>query len=176
MCIKFTEISQKNSTLALRTIQVSGIRMKNQSIHYHTKRVAILVLASVLSSSCFAQWTTSGTNINFVNGIVSVGTTKAPTGFKLAVGGSLIAEEVVIKVQASWPDYVFAPGYKKFTLSELEKYIIANKHLPDVPAAQQVEDEGVKVGEMNYILLKKIEELTLYVIELKKEIETIKSK
>jgi hypothetical protein len=61
-------------------------------------------------------------------------------------------------------------------LSELEEYIYKNKHLPDVPSAVEVETKGLDLGDNQTILLKKIEELTLYVIELKKEIETIKFK
>lgn len=131
----------------------------------------------IFSSTCFAQWTTSATNssnIYFNNG-VSIGIDKVPTNFKFAVAGSIIAEEVVIKVRGSWPDYVFEPSYQIMNLSELEKFILLNKHLPEVPAAAEVEKNGVSVGEMNAVLLKKIEELTLYVIELKKETEALKN-
>jgi hypothetical protein len=138
------------------------------------KLIFTIVAAVVLSLPCFAQWTTSGTNIHFTTGIVSIGTTKAPAGFKFAVGGSIIAEEVVIKVQSAWPDYVFAPGYQKLTLSELEKFILLHKHLPEIPSATEVEDKGVNIGEMNATLLKKIEELTLYVIELRKETDFLR--
>ncbi|WP_167335443.1 hypothetical protein [Pedobacter kyungheensis] len=87
---------------------------------------------------------------------------------KLAVNGKIRAKE--IKVEASnWPDYVFEEDYKVGTLEGLESYIKTNKHLPEVPNAKEVEANGVALGEMNKLLLKKIEELTLYVIELKKE-------
>ncbi|OGU38943.1 MAG: hypothetical protein A2X61_04475 [Ignavibacteria bacterium GWB2_35_12] len=64
--------------------------------------------------------------------------------------------------------------YQLSTLDELENYIKQNKHLPDIPSATEVEANGIQLGEMQGKLLKKIEELTLYVIELKKEIKQIK--
>jgi hypothetical protein len=118
-----------------------------------------------------SQWTTASSNINFTTGIVSIGTTTAPTGYKLAVAGKTLTEEVVVKLQANWPDYVFSNSYNLMPLSELESYINQNKHLPEVPSAKEVAENGIAVGEMSATLLKKIEELTLYVIELKKENE-----
>lgn len=106
-------------------------------------------------------------------GDVGIGTSNT-VGYKLAVAGKAIAEEVVVKLQGSWPDYVFGDNYNLPSLSELEQYIRINKHLPGVPTAQAVKGDGLSVGEMNAILLKKVEELTLYVIELKKEIEVLK--
>ncbi|MFD2581607.1 hypothetical protein ACFSR6_03835 [Pedobacter vanadiisoli] len=100
------------------------------------------------------------------NGNVGIGTTTPNE--KLSVNGNIRARE--IKVEATnWPDYVFEDGYKVGKLEELERYIKANKHLPDMPAAKEVKENGVALGEMNKLLLQKIEELTLYVIELKKE-------
>ncbi len=109
------------------------------------------------------------------NGNIGIGTTD-PKGYKLAVAGKAIAEEVVVKLQSNWPDYVFEKNYHLPTLAEVESYINQNKHLPEVPAAKEMEKNGVNLGEMNMLLLKKVEELTLYMIELKKEIEVLKNK
>lgn len=84
------------------------------------------------------------------------------------VNGTVRSKEVIVEA-TNWPDYVFQEGYTLPTLSELEIFIAANKHLPEVPTAQEVEEKGVELGEMNKILLKKMEEMTLYMIELKKE-------
>lgn len=101
------------------------------------------------------------------NGNVGIGTSDTK-GYKLAVAGKMISEEVVVKLQGNWPDYVFEKNYNLPTLTELEAYIKVNKHLPEVPSACVVEENGVNLGEMNAILLKKVEELTLYVIEQQK--------
>ncbi len=104
-------------------------------------------------------------NVN--GGNVAIGTID-PKGYRLAVGGKAIAEEVVVKLQANWPDYVFEKNYNLPTLAEVETYINQNKHLPEVPAANEIEKNGIKLGEMNMLLLKKVEELTLYVLEQNK--------
>jgi hypothetical protein len=101
------------------------------------------------------------------DGNVGIGTND-PKGYKLAVAGKTITEEVVVKLQANWPDYVFSPEYKLPSLLEVEKFIKANKHLPEVPSAEEVKENGLSVGEMNLILLKKVEELTLHLIQQNK--------
>jgi hypothetical protein len=106
--------------------------------------------------------------VHGVTGNVGIGTND-PKGYKLAVAGKMVTEEIVIKLQTNWPDYVFETDYKMPSLIELEIYIKANKHLPDVPSATQLSKEGLVVGEMNAVLLKKIEELTLYLIDLEKK-------
>ena len=109
------------------------------------------------------------------DGSVGIGTTET-TGYKLAVSGFIHAEEVKIEHADKWYDFVFENDYDLPKLNELEKFITENKHLPDVPSAKEVKENGINLGEMNGILLKKIEELTLYVIEQQKEIEKLKKK
>ena len=70
-----------------------------------------------------------------------------------------------------WPDYVFAEDYELPTLGEIEAYINTHKHLPEIPSAQEVEENGLTLGEMNALLLKKIEELTLHTIEQEKALD-----
>lgn len=118
-----------------------------------------------------------------VNGIanattvyVGLGATPPPAGYKVAVGGKIMAEEVVIKLQANWPDYVFATDYQLPTIEELQIYIAKNRHLPGIPSAEIVEEEGLKIGEMNVELVKKMEELTLYIIQLKEEVNQLNAK
>ena len=89
------------------------------------------------------------------------------------VNGKLFAKEVEVALNV-WSDFVFYDGYNLRTLNELESFIRKNKHLPDVPSEEEVIKDGVNLGEMDAILLQKIEELTLYVIELKKENEELK--
>jgi hypothetical protein len=101
------------------------------------------------------------------NGNVGIGTT-APDA-KLAVAGQVHATEVRVTTSVPGPDYVFEKDYKLSSLEEIKNYIDQNKHLPEVPSAKEMEKNGVQLGEMNMLLLKKIEELTLHVIELKRE-------
>ncbi|EAY26736.1 hypothetical protein M23134_02987 [Microscilla marina ATCC 23134] len=103
------------------------------------------------------------------NGHIGIGTNR-PGSFKLAVEGKIGAREIRITQVSPWPDYVFAPGYALRTLTEVEQFIQKHQHLPDVPSAQVVAKEGILVGQMNATLLRKIEELTLYMIELKKQV------
>jgi hypothetical protein len=97
-------------------------------------------------------------------GDVGIGTTD-PKGYKLAVAGNMIAEQITVKLQGSWPDYVFRKNYTLTPLSEVKRYIDQNHHLCDVPSEQQVQKGGLDLGEMNAKLLEKIEELTLYMLE-----------
>jgi hypothetical protein len=104
------------------------------------------------------------------DGNLAIGTAD-PKGYKLAVAGKAIVEEVTVKLQDSWPDYVFNSDYKLLTLEEIKTYIDKNKHLPEVPSAKEMEANGVQLGEMNMLLLKKIEELTLHVIDQNKKLD-----
>lgn len=124
------------------------------------------VNASGSSSSGTAYF--SGSGKNYFLGNVGIGTAN-PTE-KLSVKGNIRAHEIKVET-ANWPDYVFENDYKVLSLPELEGYIKINKHLPEVPSAEKAEKEGVNLGEMNKLLLKKIEELTLHVIELDRKLD-----
>ncbi len=80
------------------------------------------------------------------------------------------AKEVEIKLDGYWPDYVFDKNYDLMPINDLEKYLKKNKHLPDVPSSNEVIKKGINVGKMDATLLKKIEEQTLYIIDLQKQI------
>lgn len=107
-----------------------------------------------------------------VLGKVGIGTTD-PTE-ELSVNGHIRAKEIKVEA-ANWPDYVFQKDYELKPLSEVEEYINEHGHLPEISKASEVEAEGVSLGEMNKLLLKKVEELTLHLIEKEKEIEIIKN-
>jgi len=92
------------------------------------------------------------------------------TGYKLRVFGKMIAEEVRVQLKTAWPDYVFSKNYQLRSLPETEKYIAENNHLPNMPAASEVEKNGIALGDMQTKMMEKIEELTLYIIEQDKRI------
>jgi hypothetical protein len=108
-----------------------------------------------------------------VTGNLRVGATALPAGFSLGVDGKIICTEVMVRLVPNWPDYVFDPGYRLRSLDEVEAFIKANRHLPGIPAATVVEN-GLSLGEMQKLQMEKIEELTLYIIELKKEIAALR--
>ncbi len=103
------------------------------------------------------------------NGSMGIGTTIPDA--KLTVKGNIHAEEVKVDLSVPGPDYVFKEGYDLKSLEEVQIYIKTHGHLPNIPSAKEMEDSGVQLGVMNMKLLEKIEELTLYSIEQKKEIE-----
>ena len=109
-----------------------------------------------------------GAGTNYFQGNVGIGTLTPSE--QLSVNGKIRAKE--IKVEAlNWPDYVFKKDHELLPLNELEMFVKKNNHLPEIPDAKEAEENGISLGEMNAKLLKKIEELTLYMIELKKENE-----
>jgi hypothetical protein len=121
---------------------------------------------------------TSGGNerlrIRSSDGNVGIGTT-APGSYKLAVAGTIGAwgEVRVFTTGTPFPDYVFDPAYKLPNLEDTEKFVKKNRHLPEVPSAADIEKDGMSLNGMNTILLKKVEELTLYMIEMKKKTEEL---
>lgn len=170
----------------------------DDKIYYQRFTVSVFAQGMSETSSWFTGWTAadealSGTKTVLVpysnrfkgdvmmpadgiwnaSGNVGIGTT-TPID-KLSVNGRIRAQEVKVE-NANWPDYVFKKSYSLSPLQEIEKHIQQNGHLPGIPSAAEVKQSGVNLGEMNAKLLEKIEELTLYVIELKKEITEIQSK
>lgn len=113
----------------------------------------------------------ASSGVSFFNGgNVGIGTTNT-FGYKLAVNGIIGAKEVRVEISSAWPDYVFTKNYQLPSLESLENQIKECGHLPNMPSAKEVQQEGIALGEMNVKLLEKIEELTLYTIEQEKKIK-----
>lgn len=110
----------------------------------------------------------------YEGGNVMIGTKTPAAGYILSVDGKGIFEEIKVQTSSEWPDYVFDKNYKLPSLYALESSIQTNKHLPGIPAAAQAEKEGILIGGMQAKLLEKIEELTLYIISLQKQIDALK--
>ena len=107
------------------------------------------------------------------SGSVGIGTSNTYS-YMLAVNGSAIFTQVVVKTFGNWPDYVFKKEYQLPSLKSVEAYVRTNHHLPDLPSADSVEKNGLDLGSTQAKLLEKIEELTLYTIELQKQVDKLK--
>ncbi len=184
--------------LKLQDSNASGYSSTNAGIQFNNSYATVgqiyqtgedLVMESTggVSNLLFKTKTIERMRIN-KDGNVGIGTSTTGT-HRLAVEGSIGARKV--KVQASgWSDFVFESNYQLKSLLEVEEYILNNKHLPEIPSAKEVERNGIDLGDMDALLLQKIEELTLYLIEqnkqnkaqqeqieqLKKELKALKNK
>jgi trimeric autotransporter adhesin len=128
------------------------------------------------TTNYMAKFTPSGAAIGnseiYDNGtFVGLNTTTAPSGYLFAVNGKAIFNKIVVEAYGNWADFVFQDNYKLPAITDVEKYIDQYQHLPGVPSASEVEKNGIDVGENQKILLQKVEELTLYIIDQNKQIE-----
>lgn len=140
-----------------------------------------VILVADGGSNVSNSWNTiDGRLHNANNGKVVIGTgiNSYPDGFSLFVKGGILTERVRVALANSdrWADYVFAPEYKLMPLNDVEKFIRHNKHLPNVPSAEEMANRGLDVAETSAKLMEKIEELTLYLIEANKKIEELDKK
>jgi len=108
------------------------------------------------------------------NGQFNFGTGLFPNGYRMSVEGKVLATDFTTLAVANWPDYVFEKNYQLAPLSEIRKYIAEHKHLPNIPAAAEMEKNGIQLGEMSRKLMEKVEELTLYVLQLQEQIDELK--
>ena len=136
------------------------------------------VLVSDTSGNLFYQNVSSlNGHWQYANGTVydsadniAIGTSN-PQGYKFAVNGTAIFTKVKVKTAGTWPDYVFAKGYHLPDLQELEDYLTKYRHLPDIASEEEVQRDGIDVGDHQAALLKKVEELTLYLIDENKQLK-----
>lgn len=129
------------------------------------------------SAIVFGSGTTDHMSINYL-GQVAIGTLKMTgthSDAKLSVDGKIVAKSCYITM-TGWADYVFANDYKVPNLYDVEAYYKANKHLPEIPSEKEIIENGVDVADMNKLLLKKIEEMTILMVQQQKDIDALKTK
>ncbi|SMC75249.1 hypothetical protein [Pedobacter africanus] len=143
----------------------TGENMKCVSYEVNGQPVNQNLLSNILDYSPTLRETHDVYSLN-VTGNLGIGVGNPQD--KLAVNGKIRAHEIKVET-ANWPDYVFAKDHQLPTLQETEKHIKDKGHLPGIPSAAEVKANGIDLGEMNAKLLQKIEELTLYLIEMKKD-------
>nr|WP_298793780.1 fibronectin type III domain-containing protein [uncultured Allomuricauda sp.] len=122
-------------------------------------------------SSGDSVWSESNSVASYT-GDVAIGTSSVPSGYKLAVDGNIRTRKIRVD-QDTWPDYVFKKGYELPSLEEIHKHIKEKGHLPNIPSATEVKANGIELGEMNKLLLEKIEQIMLHMIEQKNQIENL---
>jgi hypothetical protein len=158
-------ITWGSTNAILNTDQGASIELRGNGTPY-------IDFSNNLNSDYNARLMLNSNNILEVDGNVGIGT-NTTNGYKLAVGGNIVAEEIKVKLKENWPDYVFNKDYVKLDIKELANYINVKGHLPNIPNAKAVNNEGINLGEMQSKLLEKIEELTLYLIDQEKKIEKL---
>jgi hypothetical protein len=131
----------------------------------------IQIISAAPSGGGGGNWQVSGTTVYDNVDNIAIGTNNAQ-GYKLAVNGTAIFTKVKIKPVGSWPDYVFHKDFQLPPLPDLESYIREHHHLPGIASEREVKSTGIDVSEHEAALLRKVEELTLYLIEQNKKLET----
>lgn len=127
-----------------------------------------------ISVNSSGNMTMNANSFSLTGGNIGIGCA-ANGGYRLSVKGKVHAEEVVVELMSDWPDYVFSSDYNLPELDNVKKYIESNGHLPDFPSADIISNEGISLAEMNALLLKKIEELTLYIINQDERIKKLEN-
>ncbi|HKK38816.1 MAG TPA: hypothetical protein VJ949_05335 [Cryomorphaceae bacterium] len=123
------------------------------------------------------NWAGYFAGATYVSGDLRVGTIDGAAGYKVSVNGNMICNELRVQLTGNWPDYVFDESYDRLSLDELGDFIKTEKHLPNVPSAAELEEQGgVDLGEMQRLTIEKVEELTLYLLELKESNDTLNEK
>ncbi len=139
----------------------------------------IIYLSLIIGIGVFQQ-SQAQSPVGFPDGItVGTGVT-IPSGstYKMAISGGIITEKVRVATNGTtfWADFVFDKNYKLRPLSEVEKFIKTNQHLPEIPSTTDVTKNGIDLAETQALLLQKVEELTLYLIHQNKKIERLEKK
>lgn len=158
-------IDQYNKDVVIRQYEQGSLTIQNNESRIILTRLGNVGVGAVANGgeNFYVQGTARITN-----------SLRIGNGFYCDNAGNLKVKNLRVTL-TDWADFVFADSYRTMPLAQLERYIAEHRHLPGVPSAAEVEQEGVDVGEMNKMLLQKVEELTLYIIDLQKQIDNLKT-
>lgn len=160
----------RNSSLLVKGLQ-PGIDFANTSTGGHSWNMWSVGPSETMPNGSLAFYDETANQYRLGidnNGNVGIGTSNPDA--KLAVNGTIHSTEVKVDAVVPTPDYVFEPDYKLTSLEDIKAYVNKNHHLPEIPSAKEIEKDGIQLGDMNMKLLKKVEELTLYLIEQSKQL------
>lgn len=111
-----------------------------------------------------------------LTGQVGINTGSTNTSYSLCVSGGILTDKINIMHTRHWPDYVFSSDYQLMPLADLKAFVYENHHLPEVPSENNIMSEGIEIGDMQGILLKKIEEMTLYILQQQEQIDKLEQR
>lgn len=179
------QIRTTTGNMEFGPMDLGYVRFKTNMSTYHFDRRLMLQTGELTSATKFTFTTNNSVHCMtmLTNGNVGILTTNPSYNLdvngdiranKIYVKHTLTAEEVIVKTTGA--DFVFADEYRLRPLSEVKEFIIENKHLPEIQSAQEMQEHGVSVSELQTQLLQKIEELTLYLIEQENRIKELEEK
>ena len=171
--------------LSANSATIAGALAANSAIIYGTTTIigALTANSATINGAANISGALSASSAT-INGLLTANSAEITgkiTGYSLSVkntiaAGKIHTKEILVENTVPFPDFVFEDDYSLMNLQEVEQYIKEHKHLPAVPSAAEVEENGVNLGEMNAILIQKVEELTLYILDLQKQINELKTK
>ena len=167
------QIKSSTGNLDFGPMDSGYARFKTNMAHYHFDKGIVLgngILSSASILTIKTNYSTHAVTIS-TDGLVGIGTTN-PT-YKLDVAGTIRANEII--VNSNGADFVFAEDYQLRPLSEVKTFIQENKHLPEIKSAQEMQENGVGINELQTKLLQKIEELTLYILQQEERIKALEA-
>ena len=171
-CVRRDEYYSGLSEKAQRRWLISVARSELFKYHQMKKRRVKMTWSPFLAD--LGEETSSSLLMDLVVGnAFTANSANIGNGFICSATGQVKAKEIRVTL-TGWSDFVFDDGYQLPSLEQLERYVKENRHLPDVPTETEVKQGGVDLGQMNALLLQKVEELTLYIIDLQKQIDELK--